>query len=161
VQGALPLHRWKTVHGSVPCLPVYTDVYRLVPNTFEYTQDFSRDYKYAPGQDLKRDSIVLVRMTTTAGVSNALGFMVSRQRPPSLADTAGEPAKRSSGFTPMVLVAYLRALPHVGSTPFLANILANTAIRDSGDGGTVWVCVEAGAAPQARYGATRNEWGQW
>jgi len=32
----------------------------------------------APGQDLKRDSIALVRMTTTAGASNALGFMVKR-----------------------------------------------------------------------------------
>jgi len=42
-------------------LPVYKDVYRLILTIFEYTKDFSREYKYTLGQDLKRDSIVLVR----------------------------------------------------------------------------------------------------
>ena len=42
-------------------LPVYRDVYRLILKIFEYTKDFSREYKYTLGQDLKRDSIVLVR----------------------------------------------------------------------------------------------------
>lgn len=42
-------------------LPVYKDVYRLILKIFEYTKDFSREYKYTLGQDLKRDSIVLVR----------------------------------------------------------------------------------------------------
>jgi hypothetical protein len=42
-------------------LPVYKDVYRLILRIFEYTRDFPREYKYTLGQDLKRDSIVLVR----------------------------------------------------------------------------------------------------
>ena len=42
-------------------LPVYKDVYRLILRVFEYTKDFPREYKYTLGQDLKRDSIVLVR----------------------------------------------------------------------------------------------------
>ena len=42
-------------------LPVYKDVYRLILTVFEYTRDFPREYKYTLGQDLKRDSIVLVR----------------------------------------------------------------------------------------------------
>ena len=42
-------------------LPVYGDVYRLILKIFEYTKDFPREYKYSLGQDLKHDSIVLVR----------------------------------------------------------------------------------------------------
>ena len=42
-------------------LPVYRDVYRLILKIFEYTKEFSREYKYTLGQDLKRDSIVLIR----------------------------------------------------------------------------------------------------
>jgi len=42
-------------------LPVYRDVYRLILKIFEYTKDFPREYKYSFGQDLKHDSIVLVR----------------------------------------------------------------------------------------------------
>ena len=42
-------------------LPVYQDVYRLILKLFEITRDFSREYKYTLGQDLKRDGIVLVR----------------------------------------------------------------------------------------------------
>jgi len=42
-------------------LPVYKDVYRLILRIFEHTRDFPREYKYTLGQDLKRDSIVLVR----------------------------------------------------------------------------------------------------
>ena len=34
----------------------------------------------------------------------------------------------------------------------LANNLANMPMRDSGDRGTAWVCVEASAASQARLG---------
>ena len=37
-------------------LPVDRDVYRL--KIFEHAKDFSREYKYTPGQDLKRDSVV-------------------------------------------------------------------------------------------------------
>ena len=31
-------------------LPVYKDVYRLILKIFEYTKDFSREYKCAPGK---------------------------------------------------------------------------------------------------------------
>jgi len=42
-------------------LPVYKDFCRLILKIFEHTKDFSREYKYTLGQDLKRDSIVLMR----------------------------------------------------------------------------------------------------
>ena len=42
-------------------LPVYKDVFDLILLIYKYTKDFSREYKYTIGQDLKRDSLVLVR----------------------------------------------------------------------------------------------------
>ena len=42
-------------------LPVYRDTYKLVLKIFEYTKDFSREYKYSLGQDMKRDSLCLIR----------------------------------------------------------------------------------------------------
>jgi hypothetical protein len=42
-------------------LPVFKDVYKLVLKVFEYTKEFAREYKYTLGQDMKRDSIQLVR----------------------------------------------------------------------------------------------------
>ena len=42
-------------------LPVFRDVYRLVIKIFECSQDFPREYKYTLGQDIKRDSISLIR----------------------------------------------------------------------------------------------------
>ena len=42
-------------------LPVFKDVYRLILKLFEYTKEFPREYKYTLGQDLKRDSLQLVR----------------------------------------------------------------------------------------------------
>jgi hypothetical protein len=50
-------------------LPVYRDVYCLILKIFEYTRDFPREYKYTPGQDLKRDSMVLVRSIYRANKS--------------------------------------------------------------------------------------------
>ena len=41
--------------------PIDKDVCRLIITIFEHTKDFSREYKVRPGQDLKRDSTVLVR----------------------------------------------------------------------------------------------------
>jgi hypothetical protein len=52
-------------------LPVYRDVYSLILKIFEYTKDFPREYKYTLGQDLKRDSLVLVR--SIYRVNNRLG----------------------------------------------------------------------------------------
>ena len=42
-------------------LPVYRDVYKLILLVFQYTKEFPREYKYTLGQDMKRDSITLVR----------------------------------------------------------------------------------------------------
>jgi hypothetical protein len=42
-------------------LPVYKDVYQLILLLYRYTKEFPREYKYTIGQDLKRDSLVLVR----------------------------------------------------------------------------------------------------
>lgn len=42
-------------------LPVYRDTYKLVLKIFTMTQDFSREYKYTLGQDMKRDALQLVR----------------------------------------------------------------------------------------------------
>ncbi|RTY39572.1 four helix bundle protein [Chlorobium phaeovibrioides] len=42
-------------------LPVFRDVYQLILLLFAYTREFPREYRYTLGQDIKRDSIVLVR----------------------------------------------------------------------------------------------------
>jgi hypothetical protein len=42
-------------------LPVYKDTYKLILCIFQYTKDFSREYKYTLGQDMKRDAMVLIR----------------------------------------------------------------------------------------------------
>jgi len=42
-------------------LKVFKDVYNLILKVFEYTEGFPREYKYTLGQDMKRDSIILMR----------------------------------------------------------------------------------------------------
>ena len=42
-------------------LPVYRDGYQLVLKIFELTKDFSKEYKYTLGQDMKRDALQLIR----------------------------------------------------------------------------------------------------
>ncbi len=42
-------------------LPIYKDTYKLILLIFQYTKEFTREYKYTLGQDMKRDSIKLVR----------------------------------------------------------------------------------------------------
>ena len=42
-------------------LPVYRDTYPLMLKIFEVTKDFPKDYKYALGQNMKRDALQLVR----------------------------------------------------------------------------------------------------
>ena len=42
-------------------LQVFKDVFKLVLKIFDYTKDFPREYKHTLGQDMKRDSIQLVR----------------------------------------------------------------------------------------------------
>jgi len=50
-------------------LPVFQDVYKLILKLFEYTKDFSREYKYTLGQDIKRDGLALVRSIYRANKS--------------------------------------------------------------------------------------------
>lgn len=42
-------------------LKVYKDAYSLVRKIFEVTKNFSQEYKYTLGQDMKRDSLQLMR----------------------------------------------------------------------------------------------------
>ena len=42
-------------------LPLYRDTYQLILKVFEYTKDFSKEYKYTLGQDMKRDALQLMR----------------------------------------------------------------------------------------------------
>ena len=50
-------------------LPVYKDTYKLILMIFEYTKDFSREYKYTLGQDMKRDALQLIRSIYRANKS--------------------------------------------------------------------------------------------
>lgn len=42
-------------------LPVYRDTYKMILLIFQITKEFPKEYKYTLGQDLKRDSMQLVR----------------------------------------------------------------------------------------------------
>ena len=42
-------------------LPVYKDTYQLILKIFEITKEFSKEYKYTLGQDMKRDALQLIR----------------------------------------------------------------------------------------------------
>lgn len=42
-------------------LPVYRDTYQMLLRIYALTQDFGREFKYTLGQDMKRDSLQLVR----------------------------------------------------------------------------------------------------
>ena len=42
-------------------LPVYKDTYQFVLKIFECTKNFSKEYKYTIGADLKRDAMQLLR----------------------------------------------------------------------------------------------------
>lgn len=42
-------------------LPVFKDVYKLTLLIYVLAKDFSKEYKYTLGQDLKKDVIVLMR----------------------------------------------------------------------------------------------------
>lgn len=42
-------------------LPLYRDTYQLILKVSEYTKDFSSEYKYTLGQDMKRDALQLMR----------------------------------------------------------------------------------------------------
>ncbi len=42
-------------------LPLYRDTYQLILKVFEYSEEFSKEYKYILGQDMKCDALRLVR----------------------------------------------------------------------------------------------------
>lgn len=50
-------------------LPVYRDTYQLILKIFDYTKDFSKEYKHTLGQDMKRDALQLVRSIYRANKS--------------------------------------------------------------------------------------------
>jgi hypothetical protein len=52
-------------------LPVFKDMYDLTLQVFELTQNFSREYKFTLGQDMKRDCINLVRSIYRANKTKA------------------------------------------------------------------------------------------
>jgi hypothetical protein len=41
-------------------LPVYKDTYKLILCIFQYTKDFSREYKYTVEESLKKETIDLL-----------------------------------------------------------------------------------------------------
>jgi hypothetical protein len=41
-------------------LPVFKAVYKLILLIYNLTKDSSKEYKYTLGQDLKKDSVVLI-----------------------------------------------------------------------------------------------------
>jgi len=42
-------------------LPLYRDTYQLILKVYEITKEFSKEYKYTLGQDMKRDALQLIR----------------------------------------------------------------------------------------------------
>lgn len=42
-------------------LPVYRDTYNLLRKIYEITKNFSKEYRYTLGEDMKRDAMQLVR----------------------------------------------------------------------------------------------------
>ena len=42
-------------------LPVYRDTYQLILKVYEITKEFSKEYKYTLGQEMKRDALQLIR----------------------------------------------------------------------------------------------------
>ncbi|OGT38399.1 MAG: hypothetical protein A3F12_07800 [Gammaproteobacteria bacterium RIFCSPHIGHO2_12_FULL_38_14] len=42
-------------------LPVYRDTYQLLQKIYEVTKNFSKEYRYTLGEDMKRDAMQLVR----------------------------------------------------------------------------------------------------
>ena len=51
-------------------LPVYKDTYQLVMKIFECTKNFSKEYKYTIGADLKKDAMQLLRTIYKANRSS-------------------------------------------------------------------------------------------
>ena len=106
-----------------------------------------------------RPSAAAASSSTIRSTDNPEPEARRRPAPPCLFALALLPA--SSLLLPTlaccVLAATLSELLGIsGSAPVLANNLANMPIRHSGDCGSVWDCVEAGGAPQARSGSTED-----
>jgi len=101
-------------------LAVMRDVYRLILRIFEYTADFSLEHKYTLGQDLKRDSIVLVRSIQPE----------SRRRSRFPRAPATHPAGRDpGGVAAKVLLTASRARRSIASTSATAPALPSGSLR--------------------------------
>jgi hypothetical protein len=59
-------------------LPVYRDIYQLILKVFEYTKDFSKEYKYTVGQDMKLLSIK--KQAALSGLMEGIGKQVTGWR---------------------------------------------------------------------------------
>jgi len=60
--GKMPISKKSLLNMALShTLPIYIDTYKLILLIFKRTTNFSREYKYTLGQDMKRDGINLVR----------------------------------------------------------------------------------------------------
>jgi hypothetical protein len=76
-------------------LPVFADVYTLTHKVFLFTQDYPREYKFTLGQDMKRDSLVLLRSIRTVN-------------PPGTAFEGSNPSPATSSFLPLICISTTR-----------------------------------------------------
>jgi hypothetical protein len=59
--GKMPISKKSLLNMALShTLPIYIDTYKLILLIFERTSNFGREYKYTLGQDLKKDSMVLI-----------------------------------------------------------------------------------------------------
>ena len=79
-------------------LPIFNDTYRLTLKILELTKNFSKEYKFTLGQDMKRDCITLVRSIYHANKT--------KQREMYLEQFL-DPQANPSGLAPVVLVKNL------------------------------------------------------
>ena len=64
-------------------LPVFKDTYALTLKIFELTQNFSREYKFTLGQDMKRDCPALVsikQQSALAVIMDGIGKQITGWR---------------------------------------------------------------------------------
>ncbi len=54
-------------------LPVYKASYDLLIEIFQFTKEFSKDYKYTAGESLKKEAIELLTLIYRANSSRAAG----------------------------------------------------------------------------------------
>ncbi|MBE0661037.1 MAG: T9SS type A sorting domain-containing protein [Bacteroidales bacterium] len=60
-------------------LPVYRDTHKLILKIFECTKDFSKEYKYTLGQDMKRDALQTITVQDLLVQSGGVIHLVAGQ----------------------------------------------------------------------------------